>query len=223
MGHAFYEWGTDVVSLTRKSFKQVGKDDQLWIVEFYRESCGFCVKLRPHWEKVATNMKHLVHVAAVDVTKERQLASKYEISGVPTIKIFKKVNGKMKVEDYQGERKAKAIIDHISQSMPSFVQKITKKNSLESIQMPRLIVFSTKRTAPAILKAVSSKFEKRLSTVLVHKTQTEIISEYMVDTFPTILIETKPGTIVKYTRKFGYHALTFFVEKHLKKLAKEEL
>jgi len=168
-------------------------------------------------------MKHLVHVAAVDVTKERHLAQKYEISGVPTIKIFKKVNGKMKIEDYQGERKAKPIINHISQAMPSFVQKITKKNTLESIKMPRLIVFSTKRTAPAILKAVSSKFEKQLSTILVHKTQTEITSEFMIDTFPTILMETKSGSTVKYTRKFGYHGLTFFVEKHLKKLAKEEL
>ena len=74
----FFEFGTEVVKMkTQKDFRQLEKSDSLWIVAFYRESCGFCALLRPEWEKAATDLKRYVNVAAVDVEGtqgERELA-----------------------------------------------------------------------------------------------------------------------------------------------------
>ena len=39
---------------------QVLNSEFLWVVEFYREGCGYCQLLTPEWEKVAANLKHMV-------------------------------------------------------------------------------------------------------------------------------------------------------------------
>ena len=75
---AFYEKGSDVVPLTKSSWKKnllkQGSGDYLWVVEFYREGCGYCQLFTPEYEKAAGNLKNLVKVGAVDTERENALA-----------------------------------------------------------------------------------------------------------------------------------------------------
>jgi protein disulfide-isomerase A6 len=77
------------------------------IVEFYAPWCGHCKNLVPEWKKAAKALKGIVNVVAVDATEAASLASKYEVKGFPTIKVF----GASKTPtDYQGAREAPAIV-----------------------------------------------------------------------------------------------------------------
>jgi protein disulfide-isomerase A6 len=64
--------------------------------------------LAPEYEKAATLLKGIVKIVAVDATAAQSLASKYQIQGFPTIKIFGA--DKKSPTDYQGERTADAIV-----------------------------------------------------------------------------------------------------------------
>lgn len=44
------------------------------LVEFYANWCGHCKNLAPAWEKVATSLKGIATVAAVDADTHRDLA-----------------------------------------------------------------------------------------------------------------------------------------------------
>ena len=68
---------------------------------YYR--CGHCKSLAPEYEKAAKVLKEndpSVLLGAVDATVEADLASKFDVSGYPTLKFFKKGAA----VDYDGPR-----------------------------------------------------------------------------------------------------------------------
>ena len=88
------------------------KGSGVFMVEFYAPWCGHCKSLAPEWKKAAKALKGLVTVVAVDATESQSLASKYEIKGFPTIKVF----GAAKTpSDYSGAREAPAIVSFAMQ------------------------------------------------------------------------------------------------------------
>jgi len=65
--------------------------------------CGHCKKLTPQLEKAAKILQKRekpIIIAKVDATVETDLSSKYEVSGYPTMYIFR--NGKH--SEYKGPR-----------------------------------------------------------------------------------------------------------------------
>ena len=65
----------------------IGSKDS-WFVEFYAPWCGHCKKLEPEWNKVGSELKGKVKVAKVDATANTNLASRFGVSGYPTLKFF---------------------------------------------------------------------------------------------------------------------------------------
>ena len=95
----------DVIELTESNFdEKVLKSDDLWLVEFYAPWCGHCKNLAPIWSEVATELKGKVRVGAVDATVHQSLASRFEIRGFPTIKIFAAGKKDGSAEEYNGGR-----------------------------------------------------------------------------------------------------------------------
>lgn len=73
--------------------------------------CGHCQRLAPEWAKAATELKGKVKVGAVDATVHTVTASRYQVQGYPTIKVFAAgVKDSHSVEDYQGPRSASDIV-----------------------------------------------------------------------------------------------------------------
>ncbi|KAK8952507.1 Protein disulfide-isomerase 5-2 [Platanthera zijinensis] len=79
------------------------------LVDFYAPWCGHCKKLSPVLDAAAPVLAKLnqpVVIAKLDADKYRKLASKHEIDGFPTLKLF--VHG-VPIE-YTGPRKAEQLI-----------------------------------------------------------------------------------------------------------------
>ncbi|XP_059175392.1 protein disulfide-isomerase A4-like [Physella acuta] len=91
-----------VVTLTTAEFDEYINNQDLMLVEFYAPWCGHCKRLAPTYEKAAKTLQKEVPpivLAKVDATKETDLATKYEISGYPTLKVFRKG----RATDYKGK------------------------------------------------------------------------------------------------------------------------
>jgi len=102
----------DVVTLTDSNFEKevLGTKDPV-LVEFYAPWCGHCQRLKPEWEKAASELKGKVKVAALDAQQYPVMAGRFQVQGYPTIKFFpagaKDFNS---AEDYAGGRTASDII-----------------------------------------------------------------------------------------------------------------
>lgn len=106
---AFYDSG-DVVELTASNFDRlVVRSDEIWVVEFYAPWCGHCQSLVPEYKKLATALKGVVKVGALNADEHKSLAGQYGVQGFPTIKVF----GANKASPiaYNGQRTARAMAD----------------------------------------------------------------------------------------------------------------
>ena len=108
--------GTDVIQLTGKTFLDSLKEGPV-IVKFYSHRCGFCRKLAPTWEDLATKAKEAGkpwRVAKVNALNEEKIAMKYGINAFPTVYFFGK-NGKYVA--YKGDRSVESFIKFADSNM----------------------------------------------------------------------------------------------------------
>ena len=75
-----------------EKFNELIQSTKIVLVDFYAEWCGPCQIMKPRILDVAERMGDNVKVVQIDVDKEKELATRFRISSVPTLIIFK--NGK---------------------------------------------------------------------------------------------------------------------------------
>nr|XP_057915446.1 protein disulfide-isomerase A4 isoform X1 [Doryrhamphus excisus] len=100
--------------LTKDNFDETVNNADIILVEFYAPWCGHCKRLAPEYEKAAQELSQRsppIPLAKVDATVENDIASRFDVSGYPTLKIFRK--GKM--FDYNGPREKFGIVDYMSE------------------------------------------------------------------------------------------------------------
>jgi len=84
---------SNVVVLTPENFDKIVLDESKDVlVEFYAPWCGHCKSLAPIYDKLSSVYKADSHVviAKVDADKHKELATKYGVSGYPTLIFFPK-------------------------------------------------------------------------------------------------------------------------------------
>ncbi|VDN81419.1 unnamed protein product [Brugia pahangi] len=117
-----------VAKLTKEKFSGFITLHQLVLVKFYAPWCGHCRKLAPEYEKAARKLKSAgIMLAEVDSTVEKSLSAEFNITGYPTLYIFR--NGKK--FDYKGSRDTEGIVKHMLEQAEPALRKI---NSVKEAQ-----------------------------------------------------------------------------------------
>ncbi|KAF8424664.1 hypothetical protein EV426DRAFT_665433, partial [Tirmania nivea] len=218
---ALYTKSGPVQLLDSKSFEnEILQSDNAAIVEFFAPWCGHCKNLAPHYEKVAKNLKGIAKVAAIncDEEKNKPLCGSQGVQGFPTLKIFKPSSkkGKPIMEDYQGPRTAKAIVDAVVDRIPNHVTRLTsdKVNDwlTKNNETTKGVLFTPKGTTSALYRALAIEFLGRAEFAQIRDKEEDAVKLFGVEKFPTFIVlpgGDAPGKV--YDGALKIDALTEFV------------
>ena len=89
--------------------KDVLENNNLVLVDFFATWCGPCQMLSPILEEIS-NKRNDIPIVKVDIDENMEIALKYEVEVVPTLKLFK--NGKI-LNSLEGFKSEKELIEEI--------------------------------------------------------------------------------------------------------------
>ena len=74
------------------NFETIIKSEKPVLIDFFATWCGPCKTLAPILKQVKDNLGERITIIKIDVDKNQQLSSQYQVRGVPTMILFQ--NGK---------------------------------------------------------------------------------------------------------------------------------
>eukprot|EP01147_Barroeca_monosierra_P001726 gene1726-4846_t len=204
-----------VLVLNSENFDTTIDTNKIILVEFYAPWCGHCQQLAPEYAKAASQLAEThedIILAKVDATEEAELASKYDVTGYPTLKIFRDGNN----YDYEGGRSADDIVRVMEEHAdPNWkppadqVITLTEDNFDEVVNSADLILVEfyapwcghCKRLAPEYEKAARDLWNSspRIPLAKVDATaETNLAQRFEISSYPTLNIFRK-GKKYEYT------------------------
>jgi protein disulfide-isomerase A6 len=187
---------------------------------FYAPWCGHCKNLKPAYETAAKSLAGIAKVAAVNCDEEmnKPFCGQMGVQGFPTLKIVRpsKKPGKPTVEDYQGERSAKGIVNAVKDKVPNSVKRVNDKSLDEWLDAnkdsAKAILFSEKGIVSATLRALAIDFAGVVSVAQIKKTEKTAVEKYGITEFPSLIL-LQPGSEepIKFDGKVEKEAMVKFL------------
>ena len=116
------------------------------------------------------------------------------VQGFPTLKIVKPGSkpGRPLVEDYQGARTAKAIVETVVDKIPNHVQKLHDSELgvwlAKNNDTAKAILFTDKGTISALLKSVAIDFLGGITVAQVRSKESASVEMFGISKFPSLVL-----------------------------------
>ncbi len=94
-----------------EKFEDIIKSEKPVLVDFFATWCGPCQMMHPVLEEVAGHVGEKARIIKIDIDKNQQLASVYNVRSVPTLMVFQ--NGELKWR-VSGVQSAQVLEDELS-------------------------------------------------------------------------------------------------------------
>ncbi len=84
----------NILTLDNANFQQEIDSDTPTLVDFWAAWCGPCKTVAPVLEEIASEMEGKVRIAKLDIDANQEIASRFDVQGIPTFLLFQ--NGEIK-------------------------------------------------------------------------------------------------------------------------------
>lgn len=72
------------------NFNELINGDKAVLVDFYADWCGPCKVQTPILKEVAAEINGKAQIIKIDVDKNQEISSRYQVQSIPTLILFKK-------------------------------------------------------------------------------------------------------------------------------------
>lgn len=130
-----------------------------------------------------------------DDDANKQFCGAMGVQGFPTLKTVrpgKNPGSKPIVEDYNGPRSAKGIVDAVVDKINNHVKRVTDKDIDKFLETnpekPKAILFTEKGTTSALLRSIAIDFLDVISVAQVRDKETKTNEKFNVNSYPTLVL-----------------------------------
>ena len=180
-------------------------------------------KLEPIIQKTAETYQHLIRTKAINCYSDKEKCTPETRDNLPGVMVsyyagIDPVSKEKKVfqETFLGALTVKGLGEFILNHMPFFGTELTYRNIKWFLNQPdlkKVLLFSDRDAVPSLYKAVTSAFRGRLDFGIVWKNQTELVEQYGVKWFPTLLVLSAEKNI-EYDGDLNFPELHDFLAPH---------
>lgn len=120
-----------VLVLTEENFDEAVASNDYILVEFYAPWCGHCKKLAPEYARAAQALAREsppLHLAKIDTTVHKNVGTRFNIEGFPTLKLFSKGTPM----DYNGGRTEAEIVAWMKKKTGPASKALTTPEEVEA-------------------------------------------------------------------------------------------
>lgn len=158
---------SDVIKLTLKNYLDLINRNRIWFVLFYKTSDDDLTRLINEWKILASQSYGIFKIAYVSCRANEEICLKFNITNTPEILFFGEGGyGLDSNEVYKGKKNWVDIFSYGSHSMISFIRTIDSDNYHDFLRdypnRYKVLLFSDKNYAPAMLKSISKTFHEKL-------------------------------------------------------------
>jgi len=174
---------TKVIQLDSPSFRDLvlkREDTDMWVVLFIGHNEKKCHKAEHQFEKASEMSGEIAKFGIVNISTDPFVGARMKLEFIPAMYIF--YSGGQEL--YRGQLKADAIVNAISDKMPSFVRTFDRKWLEESI--PSVVLFTDQIKVPTLWATLSLKYREQFirfgmcSEFHIHK-------EFSIARLPTVM------------------------------------
>ncbi|XP_043468901.1 endoplasmic reticulum resident protein 44 [Leptopilina heterotoma] len=125
------------LTLTKENFDMTIASNELVFINFYADWCHFSNLLSPVFDEAADKIKEKfsqlgqVVVGKVDCDKQDTIASRFQITKYPTLKLVR--NGQPVKREYRGQRSAQAFLDFITKQLEDPIKEFYDVKDLSDL------------------------------------------------------------------------------------------
>ena len=143
------------------------------------------------------------------------------VKGFPTLKTVRPTGkkGKPIIQDYQGPREAKGIVEAVKGLIPNEVKRITDKELNDFLEKgnetAKAVLFTDKGTTSALIKVLAKEYVSRLPIAQIRDKDEKAVAMFGITDFPTLLV--LPGGLepaIVYEGEMKKAAMKAFLETH---------
>ncbi|KAL2497323.1 Protein disulfide-isomerase 5-2 [Abeliophyllum distichum] len=158
------------------------------LVDFYAPWCGHCKRLAPELDKAApvlAGLKQPIIVAKIDADRYKRLASKHEIDGYPTLKMF--IRGVP--SDYYGPRNADLLVRFLKKFVAPDVSILNSDSSISEFveaagtHFPIFIGFGLNES---VISNLAVKYKKKAWFSVAKDFSGAVMTKYDFDKVPAL-------------------------------------
>lgn len=186
------------------SIFQFYRRKEIWVLYFFNPKLKECQKFSEEYIKVSEKMYGILKVGAIDCLSEEELCEEFGVFDVPQVMVFSESYSDQG-ERYREKMEWNALANTAARKMQSFVSIVTSDN-FESFfyrdsTKHHVLLFTDKKSTPAIFKALSKKFLDKLVFGEVRTSEKQLLDKYGVTEYPTIIVVTDSEALQsdKYT------------------------
>ncbi|MQL94628.1 hypothetical protein Taro_027294 [Colocasia esculenta] len=186
--HQFPVDGT-VLELDDSNFDSAISAFDYILVDFYAPWCGHCKRLAPELDAAApvlAGLDHPIVIAKINADKYTKLASKYEIDGYPSLKVF--MHGIP--TDYSGPRKADLLVRYLRKFVAPDVAILESDSAIHNFvesagtHFPIFIGFGLDES---VISEFAKKYKKKAWFCVAKDFSEDVMVRYDFDKVPALV------------------------------------